>query len=183
VHADESSFSHYHYSAVLYLASQGDAFEGGDFVFLDADDRSPADALGVTSRYAPRAGRALVFSSGWENVHYVDVVTAGTRFAMPVFFGTAAAHPTANDVSVVDGAEDGGLGPMHANIGDDDDNDDDWEPDACIQQLCEYWSSPTFAAAADGEADTGGSVAQPAAPHTPIAPWLSGVRSWMHGGS
>ena len=32
----------------------------------------------------------MMFTSGWENVHYVDKVRSGTRFAMPVFFTTEA---------------------------------------------------------------------------------------------
>ena len=44
------------------------------------------------TRLAPVRGRALLFSSGWENVHYVESVTHGARFALPVFFRTLAAQ-------------------------------------------------------------------------------------------
>ena len=39
-------------------------------------------------RVAPQRGRALLFSSGLENVHYVDALSEGTRFALATFFGT-----------------------------------------------------------------------------------------------
>ena len=98
LHADESSSEHFHYSAVLHLHSRGDGFTGGDFVFSDAHrvtDGLAADGLSVEddsdaqrtlTRVAPLQGRAVMFSSGWENVHYVDSVRSGVRFSLPVFF-------------------------------------------------------------------------------------------------
>ena len=68
MHADESSDEHFHYSAVLQLSTQGEGFEGGDFVFVDP---SAKDAT-TEHRLSPLRGRAIMFSSGWENVHYVD---------------------------------------------------------------------------------------------------------------
>ena len=32
-----------------------------------------------------------MFSSGWENLHYVDGVRSGVRFALPCFFRTQSA--------------------------------------------------------------------------------------------
>ena len=87
LHADESSYGSFHYSCVLYLSTQGADFEGGSFTFND-----PADGAGggrVLSPLAPSAGTAVVFSSGWENLHAVGKVTAGCRFAVPAFFTTA----------------------------------------------------------------------------------------------
>ena len=50
------------------------------------------DASGrLLTRLTPVQGRVLLFSSGWENVHYVDRVTKGVRFALPVFFCTTDA--------------------------------------------------------------------------------------------
>ncbi len=37
---------------------------------------------------APQRGAAVIFSSGWENMHQVDKLTSGTRFAVPAFFTT-----------------------------------------------------------------------------------------------
>jgi hypothetical protein len=44
-------------------------------------------------RFATERGRALIFSSGWENVHFVDAVTSGVRFVLPVFFGMGPPRP------------------------------------------------------------------------------------------
>lgn len=78
LHCDEGAIGA-HYSAVLYLSTQGRDFDGGDFVWHDR---------GAESRVAPVEGHAVYFSSGWENVHCVDAVSSGTRFALPIFFST-----------------------------------------------------------------------------------------------
>lgn len=118
VHADESSSDRFHYSALLYLNSQhegseGDgSFGGGEFVFSDAPveqtpspwrSPQPSPVAGLTTaidaagrsewRLAPVKGRALLFSGGLENVHYVAPVTGdGERFAIGTFWTTAPAE-------------------------------------------------------------------------------------------
>jgi hypothetical protein len=126
LHCDEAICGDYHYSSVLHLTTQGDTFEGGDFVFSDTvpDDAhtrtslaSPPDAnmqLGKDvnkelegrpatpdtgsdrrlTRVSPQRGRALLFSSGWENIHFVDVIDSGVRHALVTFFMTRAAWAT-----------------------------------------------------------------------------------------
>ena len=42
----------------------------------------------LLTKLAPVQGRALLFTSGWENVHYVERVTEGVRYALPAFFRT-----------------------------------------------------------------------------------------------
>jgi len=76
-HADEASFPHFHYTGTFYLADAATHFTGGLFRWV-----SP----GSLSSLAPRLGRASLFSSGWENVHQVDEITKGQRFAMSAFF-------------------------------------------------------------------------------------------------
>jgi len=103
VHADESSCDKFHYSALLYLSSQGDEFSGGDFVFSDEPSRAVVAAPGYIDgltiaddhtaerrlwRVAPQRGRALVFSSGFENIHYVDALRSGERFTIGTFWTT-----------------------------------------------------------------------------------------------
>lgn len=91
LHADESSNGAYHYSCVLYLnEASDDTFDGGDLCFVAGDDEW-ASAGGRTPRVrllAPRVGQAALFSSGWENLHHVAPVIAGTRYVLPVFFTT-----------------------------------------------------------------------------------------------
>ena len=76
LHADESSVASFHYSAVLYLSRHGVDFEGGSISFSDGQ------------AVDPHRGRALLFSSGWENPHRVGEVQRGVRFSMPIFFTT-----------------------------------------------------------------------------------------------
>ena len=85
LHVDERSDARYHLSAVLHLQSQGSGFEGGELVFSDNEPGAVHDERSLTP-LPPVQGRLLVFSSGWENEHYVSRVTNGVRFALPVFF-------------------------------------------------------------------------------------------------
>ena len=103
LHADEASFGQYHYSAVLYLNTHGEDFEGGRFVFSDPppSDGQQHHALSSSgvevvngralSPVEPTVGSAVLFSSGWENMHFVEPLTAGCRFSLPAFFTTQPA--------------------------------------------------------------------------------------------
>jgi len=109
LHTDEATHDCYHYSCVLYLSSQGEDFEGGSFLWNDPADegssgtgRSGAeeDMIGgaaSSSRkltpYAPRRGTAIIFSSGWENMHQVAPITSGRRSVLPAFFTTEPVPP------------------------------------------------------------------------------------------
>ena len=84
LHADEGSVDRSHFSAVLHLQSQGSGFEGGELVFSDPLPGSHGSR--ELTRLTPVQGRLHMFSSGWENLHYVDRITSGVRFALPVFF-------------------------------------------------------------------------------------------------
>lgn len=87
-------FSGYHYSCVLYLSTQGVDFEGGDFVFNDPaeDGYEPSDeektalqSMTIEEQmrrsgrkltpFHPSRGAAVIFSSGWENMHEVEKIT------------------------------------------------------------------------------------------------------------
>ena len=191
LHTDEATHAGYHYSSVLYLSTQGEDFEGGDFVFNDPlpeedgssndgadaedsaaaavsmeeeagrldfgdgddddddDDEAAAEALFAKlmagedlpdddeegsggggeilsskdlvdnewgeedveeyedleyftdlkdkirragrrlTPFHPTRGAAVVFSSGWENMHEVESITSGVRYAVPCFFTTS----------------------------------------------------------------------------------------------
>lgn len=93
LHADESSFSCFHYSCVMYLSTQHEDFEGGTFAFNDpsADEGDNR----VLTALSPTSGSAVIFSSGWENMHEVEPLISGTRFAVPVFFCTLLERPEA----------------------------------------------------------------------------------------
>ena len=42
----------------------------------------------VLTPYSPTRGAAVIFSSGWENMHEVEKITSGVRYAVPCFFTT-----------------------------------------------------------------------------------------------
>ena len=86
LHADECSFGQFHYSSVLYLSTLHDDFEGGRFVFSDRIGNGHDGRL--LSPLEPASGSAVIFSSGWENMHYVEPLAGGTRLAVPIFFVT-----------------------------------------------------------------------------------------------
>ena len=113
LHTDEATHSGYHYSCVLYLNTQGEDFEGGDFVFNDPaseeakkkeaeraeeEDYEPESYENLYEEirragreltpFHPTRGAAVIFSSGWENMHEVEKITSGTRYAVPCFFTT-----------------------------------------------------------------------------------------------
>jgi hypothetical protein len=116
LHTDEATHAGYHYSCVLYLSTQGKDFEGGNFVFNDPDpdykkksssidDEDEGDydepetylsleeAIRREGRkfipFQPTRGAAVIFSSGWENMHEVERITEGVRYCVPAFFTTS----------------------------------------------------------------------------------------------
>ena len=82
VHCDEGSYSTFHFSAVLWLNTYATDFEGGRIVFFDGGS---SDGTKPRLRVQPKAGRLALFTSGWENAHRVEPVTAGDRWSIPVF--------------------------------------------------------------------------------------------------
>jgi len=100
LHVDECSTPAYHYSCVLYLSDRN-SFTGGEFVFCDPNSNGarPKEEVGVEQLsekgsgwdlkpFSPEQGNAMMFSSGWENYHYVEEVHSGSRYAVPIFFTT-----------------------------------------------------------------------------------------------
>jgi len=102
LHSDESTHAEFHYSCVLYLTSQGEDFTGGTFSYSDA----PAVPGGprLQTPLAPRKGSAVIFSSGWENMHEVEPLEGGTRVAVPSFFTTQVPLPEEHGQPPVDDA-------------------------------------------------------------------------------
>ena len=83
-HVDQANIPYYDYSAVVYLSTEGAELGGGKFAFRDAH----GDAL-----VSPRAGRCLLFSSGYEHLHQVQAVTSGVRMAISMGFTLQQALP------------------------------------------------------------------------------------------
>lgn len=71
-----------------------------DEIVLGGDDNTDSEASDVSleeeirragrklTPFHPTRGAAVIFSSGWENMHEVEKITSGTRYAVPCFFTT-----------------------------------------------------------------------------------------------
>lgn len=102
LHTDEATHEGYHYSCVLYLSTAGKDFGGGAFVFNDpkkeGEEKEDWSHLPIEQQlrragrtltpFYPTRGSAVIMSSGWENMHEVEKVTSGIRYAVPCFFTT-----------------------------------------------------------------------------------------------
>jgi hypothetical protein len=111
LHTDEGTHACYHYSSVLYLNTQGVDFEGGNFVWNDLKPKEEGEDPGkseerVRTPLHPSRGAAVIFSSGWENMHEVEPLTSGHRYSVPCFFTTEAVPSFQMDA--IGGVPDGG---------------------------------------------------------------------------
>ncbi|KAM3860148.1 2-oxoglutarate and iron-dependent oxygenase domain-containing protein 3 [Diretmus argenteus] len=82
-HIDKVTYGSFDYTSLLYLSDYGSDFTGGRFIFMDPNGNRTVE---------PRAGRISFFSSGSENLHRVEKVTWGTRYAITVSFTCDPAH-------------------------------------------------------------------------------------------
>ncbi|XP_030611014.1 2-oxoglutarate and iron-dependent oxygenase domain-containing protein 3 isoform X1 [Archocentrus centrarchus] len=82
-HIDKVTYGSFDYTSLLYLSDYGSDFTGGRFVFMDQNGNRTVE---------PRAGRVSFFSSGSENLHRVEKVAWGTRYAITVSFTCDPAH-------------------------------------------------------------------------------------------
>jgi hypothetical protein len=73
-------------AAATPLAAEGVFERGEEAAASEVIEKSTAGRQ--LTRLSPQRGRAVFFTSGWENLHYVDVVSSGVRHAMPTFFVT-----------------------------------------------------------------------------------------------
>jgi len=87
LHVDREQYGCFAMTALVYLNSNEpddslavarslDAFDGGTFEFGGE----------VPATIVPRKGRLSIFSSGWENPHWVSPVRSGTRYALTAAF-------------------------------------------------------------------------------------------------
>ncbi|NWT04939.1 OGFD3 protein, partial [Mionectes macconnelli] len=90
-HVDKVTYGSFDYTSLLYLSDYTQDFGGGRFVFLDADSNKTVE---------PRAGRVSFFTSGSENLHRVEKVHWGTRFAITISFTCDPEHGIGDPVLV-----------------------------------------------------------------------------------
>ncbi|XP_058476302.1 urotensin-2 receptor 2 [Solea solea] len=86
-HIDKVTYGSFDYTSLLYLSDYGSDFGGGRFIFMDPTGNRTVE---------PRTGRVSFFSSGSENLHRVEKVTWGTRYAITVSFTCDPAHAIAD---------------------------------------------------------------------------------------
>uniref|UniRef100_A0A8C5NE50 Fe2OG dioxygenase domain-containing protein n=1 Tax=Gouania willdenowi TaxID=441366 RepID=A0A8C5NE50_GOUWI len=82
-HIDKETYGSFDYTSLLYLSDYGSDFTGGRFIFIDQNGNRTVE---------PRTGRVSFFSSGSENIHRVERVAWGTRYAITVSFTCDPAH-------------------------------------------------------------------------------------------
>ncbi|KAJ3415465.1 2-oxoglutarate and iron-dependent oxygenase domain-containing protein 3 [Chytridiales sp. JEL 0842] len=104
VHVDADQYKTFCYTGLVYLSDgEGVDFEGGEFVWLDENNKEAAKSQKVSEAakrsehplaktktlehsVVPRKGRLSLFTSGNENLHHVKKVTKGVRRALTVAF-------------------------------------------------------------------------------------------------
>ncbi|CAE8637897.1 unnamed protein product, partial [Polarella glacialis] len=78
-HVDTQQYGTFAYTALLYLSTQQEDFDGGEFIFEKGDGE-------VTAAVEPRLGRMVAFTSDAENPHRVLKVSRGVRIALTAAF-------------------------------------------------------------------------------------------------
>ncbi|XP_026749935.1 2-oxoglutarate and iron-dependent oxygenase domain-containing protein 3-like [Galleria mellonella] len=86
-HVDKETYKSFHYTTLLYLGDYNKDFKGGRFVFVDEN---------VNKTVEPRKARLSMFTSGSENLHYVEKVTSGVRYAVTISFTCDKQHAIEN---------------------------------------------------------------------------------------
>ncbi|XP_075702598.1 2-oxoglutarate and iron-dependent oxygenase domain-containing protein 3 isoform X1 [Rhinoderma darwinii] len=76
-HIDKVTYGSFDYTSLLYLSDYSKDFGGGRFIFIDEKTNSTVE---------PRLGRLSFFTSGSENLHRVEKVSWGTRYAITISF-------------------------------------------------------------------------------------------------
>lgn len=76
-HVDKVTYGTFAYTSLVYLSNYKEEFRGGRFIFLDSKQNITVE---------PRFGRVSAFTSSSENVHMVEPVNHGTRFALTIPF-------------------------------------------------------------------------------------------------
>ncbi|XP_012511900.1 PREDICTED: 2-oxoglutarate and iron-dependent oxygenase domain-containing protein 3 [Propithecus coquereli] len=86
-HVDKVTYGSFDYTSLLYLSDYLEDFGGGRFVFMEE---------GANKTVEPRAGRVSFFTSGSENLHRVEKVHWGTRYAITIAFSCNPDHGIAD---------------------------------------------------------------------------------------
>ena len=82
-HVDKVTYGSFYYTSLLYLSDYKRNITGGRFVFVDKYRNNTVE---------PKTGRVSFFTSGSENLHHVQKVSSGTRYAITVSFTCDKQH-------------------------------------------------------------------------------------------
>ncbi|XP_026885193.2 urotensin-2 receptor 2 isoform X1 [Electrophorus electricus] len=88
-HIDKVTYGSFDYTSLLYLTDYSVDFGGGRFIFMDPDGNRTVE---------PLSGRVSFFSSGSENLHRVEKVAWGTRYAITVSFTCDPDHAISDPI-------------------------------------------------------------------------------------
>merc|ERR1719436_1713630 len=83
-HIDTEQYGTFEYTALLYLSTTWEDFDGGEFLF-DAESEVGL-AGGPAAAVEPRFNRLVAFTSDAENPHRVEKVSRGVRIALTAAF-------------------------------------------------------------------------------------------------
>ena len=86
-HVDKVTYGSFYYTSLLYLTDFNKNFTGGRFVFVGKNGNQTVE---------PKTGRVSFFTSGSENLHHVQKVSSGTRYAITVSFTCDKQHAISN---------------------------------------------------------------------------------------
>lgn len=91
-------FPNVFYTTMVYLGDQDKDFKGGRFIYID----DTATNKSISSVEA-KSGRMMGFTSGPENVHFIEAVTMGTQYFLTIPFTcleSAAAPDPSNSLAL-----------------------------------------------------------------------------------
>lgn len=80
-HVDKETYESFHYTSLLYLNTYQKDYNGGRFIFIDGSNGNL-----TKSAIEPKKSRVSAFTSGAENLHHVEQVTEGERYAITISF-------------------------------------------------------------------------------------------------
>ena len=85
-HVDRAKTMRADYSALLYLDTEGDEFDGADLEFVDSAQTEDGRVAMTRTTVKPAAGRLVLFTAGHENVHGVAPIRRGSRKVIAAWF-------------------------------------------------------------------------------------------------
>uniref|UniRef100_A0A182WH70 RRM domain-containing protein n=1 Tax=Anopheles minimus TaxID=112268 RepID=A0A182WH70_9DIPT len=112
-HVDKETYNSFHYTTLLYLTDYGKDFTGGRFVFIDNEGKHNRTHVYIE----PKRARVSGFTSGAENMHHVEQVTGGVRYAITISFTCDREYAMADPKFALDDDEEEAGGTNDGRMG------------------------------------------------------------------